>query len=352
VPRPFVHLHLHSQYSLLDGAIKIDPLFERAKALNMPAVGLTDHGNLFGAIEFYEAARRAGVKPILGCEVYVASGSRFDREKRERDESGFDAINHLLLLAQNETGYRNLIHLVSKGYLEGFYYKPRIDLDLLRAHSEGLIATSGCLSSMTSRAIAGNQLDTAWQLTSDFAEIFRDRYYLEIQRHGIDLQDRVNAELVKMAADLRLPLLATNDAHYLEACDHEHHDALLCIGTATNLDDPKRFRFDGQGFLREDGDEMAEVFRDHPSALASSLEIAERCNLELGIDTGRYQMPEFQVPAGTTRETCCPGRPGPACASGSGSRPTSRFRPRFPSTPRAWSTSSAWSRRWASRATS
>jgi DNA polymerase III subunit alpha len=302
VPRPFVHLHLHSQYSLLDGAIKIDPLFERAKALHMPAVALTDHGNLFGAIEFYEAARRSGVKPILGCEVYVASGSRFDREKRDRDESGFDAINHLLLLAQNETGYRNLIYLVSKGYLEGFYYKPRIDLDLLRSHSEGLIATSGCLSSMVSRAITGGQLDTAWQLASDFADIFRDRYYLEIQRHGIDLQDRVNAELAKMAVDLRLPLLATNDAHYLEASDHEHHDALLCIGTATNLDDPKRFRFTGHGFYVKDGDEMAEVFRDHPSAVTSSLEIAERCDLEIGIDTGRYQMPEFQVPAGTTRE--------------------------------------------------
>ena len=142
-PSPFVHLHLHSQYSLLDGAIKIDPLFQRAKALNMPAVALTDHGNLFGAVEFYEAAHRNGVKPIIGCEVYLASGSRFDKEKRERDESGFDAINHLLLLAMNETGYRNLIYLVSKGYLEGFYYKPRIDLDLLRAHSEGLIATSG-----------------------------------------------------------------------------------------------------------------------------------------------------------------------------------------------------------------
>ena len=302
MPRPFVHLHLHSQYSLLDGAIKIDPLFERAKALNMPAVGLTDHGNLFGAIEFYEAARRAGIKPIIGCEVYIASGLRFEKEKRERDESGFDAINHLLLLAQNEAGYRNLIHLVSKGYLEGFYYKPRIDLDLLRSHSDGLIATSGCLSSMVCRAITGGQRDTAWRLVDDFARIFPDRYYLEIQRHGIGLQDTVNAELAKMAIDLRLPLLATNDAHYLEAGDHEHHDALLCIGTATNLDNPDRFRFDGHGFYVKDGDEMAEVFRDHPSAVANALEIAERCDLELGIDTGRYQMPEFQVPAGQTRE--------------------------------------------------
>jgi DNA polymerase-3 subunit alpha len=187
-PTPFTHLHLHTQYSLLDGAIKIDPLLERAKSLGMPAVALTDHGNLFGAVEFYEGARRQGVKPIIGCEVYIASNSRFDKEKRERDESGFDAINHLLLLAMNQVGYRNLIHLVSKAYLEGFYYKPRIDMDLLRQHSEGLIATSGCLSSMVCRAITGGQLDTAWRLVEDFAGLFKDRFYLEIQRHGIGLQ--------------------------------------------------------------------------------------------------------------------------------------------------------------------
>ena len=301
-PKPFVHLHLHTQYSLLDGAIKIDPLFERAKALGMPAVGMSDHGNLFGAVEFYEAARRNEIKPIIGCEVYVAAGSRFDKEKRERDASGFDAISHLLLIAQNETGYRNLMFLVSKAYLEGFYYKPRIDLDLLRERSEGLIATSGCLSSLVSRAITGGQLDSAWRLVEDFASIFPDRYYLELQRHGIDAQDVVNAELVKMSSDMRLPLVATNDAHYLEGDDHSHHDALLCIGTGSNLDDRDRFRFDGKGFYVKDGDEMAEVFRDHPSALTSTLEIAERCDLELNIDSGEYHMPEFQVPAGHTRE--------------------------------------------------
>ncbi|MDP7571596.1 MAG: PHP domain-containing protein, partial [Myxococcota bacterium] len=257
--QPFVHLHLHSQYSLLDGAIKIDPLFERAKALDMPAVALTDHGNLFGAIEFYEAAQRHGVKPILGCEVYLASGSRFEKDARARDTRGFDAINHLLLLAMDEVGYRNLIHLVSRAYLEGFYYKPRIDLDLLRERSAGLIATSGCLSSMVSRAISAGQLDTAWQRVDDFSSIFGDRFYLELQRHGIGDQDRVNAELVKMASDLRLPLLATNDAHYLESEDHEHHDALLCIGTASNLDDPNRFKFDGHGFYVRSGDEMLEI---------------------------------------------------------------------------------------------
>jgi DNA polymerase-3 subunit alpha len=300
MPRPFAHLHLHTQYSLLDGAIKHKALFARAKALGMPAVAMTDHGNLFGAVEFYEKARDAGVKPILGCEVYVASSSRFEKKGRERDDAGFDAINHMLLLAMNETGYRNLTYLVSKGYLEGFYYRPRIDLDLLRERSEGLIATSGCLSSMVSRAILDNDATRAWRLVEDFASIFKDRFYLEMMRHGIPAQDKVNAELVKMAADMRLPLVATNDAHYLESDDHEPHDVLLCIGTAANLDDPKRFRFDGQGFYVKDGDEMWEVFHDHPSAVEATLEIAERCDLEL--EMGKYHLPEFQVPAGTTRE--------------------------------------------------
>ena len=299
---PFVHLHLHSQYSLLDGAIKIDPLFERAKALNMPAVALTDHGNLFGAVEFYERARDTGIKPILGCEVYLATGSRFSKEKREKDSSGYDAINHLLLLASNQTGYRNLVYLVSKAYLEGFYYKPRIDLELLRAHSEGLIATSGCLSSMVSRAITGGQVQEAWGLVEEFSGIFPDRFYLELQRHGISDQDRVNAELVKMSVDMGLPLLATNDCHYLSQGDHAHHEALLCIGTASTLEDPNRFKFDGQGFYLKSGDEMAQVFRDHPSAIANTLEIAERCELDLGIDTGEYHLPDFQVPAGTTKD--------------------------------------------------
>jgi len=243
---PFTHLHLHTQYSLLDGAIKHDPLFERLAAIGQEAIAMTDHGNLFGAVEFYEKARAAKVKPILGCETYVAAGSRFDKEARERDSGGFDAISHQLLIAMDDTGYRNLMQLVSKAYLEGFYYKPRIDLDLLRKHSEGLIATSGCLSSLVSRRILSGQLDDAWRLAEEFSRIFPGRYYLELQRHGIPDQDRVNAELLKMSADLRLPLLATNDAHYLEACDHAHHDALLCIGTAANIDDPQRFRFDGR----------------------------------------------------------------------------------------------------------
>ena len=298
--KPFVHLHLHTQYSLLDGAIQLDPLFARARALGMPAVGMSDHGNLFGAVEFQEKARAARVKPILGCEVYVASGSRFDKEKREREASGFDAINHLLLLAMDETGYRNLVYLVSKAYLEGFYYRPRIDLDLLRERSAGLIATSGCLSSMVCRAILAGELDTAWRRVEELGSLFKDRFYLELQRHGIPAQDQVNAELVKMSADLGLPLVATNDAHYLDAADAHPHEALLCIGTGSTLDDPDRFHFDGSGFHVRSGDEMAEIFHDHPSALARTLEIAERCHVEIPMDG--VHLPEFQVPAGTTRE--------------------------------------------------
>ncbi len=298
MPRPFVHLHLHTQYSLLDGAIKHNPLFERAKELNMPAVAQTDHGNLFGTVEFYNKARANGVKPIIGCEVYIAGQSRFDREKRERTEDGFDAIGHLLLLAMNAEGYQNLMYLVSKAYLEGFYYKPRIDMDLLRLRNAGLIATSGCLSAPVPRHVMHGELNRAWEIAEDFHQLFGDRYYLELQRHGIADQDQVNAELIKMSSDMNIPLVATNDAHYLQACDHEHHDALLCVGTASNLSDEKRFRFDGQGFYVKDGDEMAEVFHDHPSAVENSLVIAERCDVE--IPMGSYHMPDFQVPAGSS----------------------------------------------------
>jgi DNA polymerase-3 subunit alpha len=297
---PFTHLHLHTQYSLLDGAIKHNPLFERVRALGQTAIAMTDHGNLFGAVEFYEKALANGVKPIIGCEAYIAGGSRFDRERRERDASGFDAISHQLLIALDETGYRNLMALISRAYLEGFYYKPRIDLDLLRRHSDGLLTTSGCLSSLVSRRLLAGESNAAWELAEEFSRIFPGRYYLELQRHGIPDQDRVNAELLKMASDLRLPLLATNDAHYLEHADHEHHDALLCIGTAASLDDPARFRFDGRGFYVKSGEEMLELFHDHPQAVHNSMEIAERVSLE--IPMGTYHMPEFQVPAHTTRE--------------------------------------------------
>ena len=300
MPKPFVHLHLHTQYSLLDGAIKHNPLFERAKSANMPAVAQTDHGNLFGTIEFYEKARANGVKPIIGCEAYFAGGSRFDRERKQREETGYDSVNHLLLLAMNNTGYANLMKLISKAYLEGFYYKPRIDWELLEKHHEGLICTSGCLSSPVSRAITAGELDKAWTLAEDFHRLFGDRYYLEVMRHGIQDQEIVNQELFKMKHDLGIPLVATNDAHYLEEHDHDDHDVLLCVGTAANVSDEKRFRFDGKGFYVKDGDAMLEVFHDHPDAVENTLVIAERCDVEIDMDT--YHMPDYQVPSGKSLE--------------------------------------------------
>jgi DNA polymerase-3 subunit alpha len=233
------------------------------------------------------------VKPIIGCEVYVAQGSRFEKDA---STGGFNGINHLILLAMNETGYRNLVRLVSKGYLEGFYYKPRVDWELLQEHQEGLIATSGCLSGAVPNAILGGKTQQAWETVERYAKLFQDRYYLEIQRHGIPAQDLVNAELLKIAEELSLPLLATNDAHYLEQHDAHAHEALLCVQTGKTLDDPSRFRFDGQGFYVKSPEEMFELFHDRPDAVTNTVELAERCDFEL--QTGQLQLPEFQVPAG------------------------------------------------------
>jgi DNA polymerase-3 subunit alpha len=294
----FAHLHLHTQYSILDGAIPIDPLMQRLRATGMPAVAITDHGNLFGAVEFHEAAVRAGIRPIIGCEVYVAQGSRFDRDP---ETGGFEGMNHLILLAADATGYRNLVQLVSRGYLEGFYYKPRIDLELLRAHSEGLIATSGCLSAAVPQAIASGRRERAWELVETYSRIFPDRYYLELQRHGIPAQEVVNRELAGMHRDLGIPLVATNDSHYLGADDGHAHEALLCVQTGKTLADPRRFRFDGSGFFVKTGAEMAELFSDLPQAVTNTVEVAERCNFVL--ETGNLKLPRFEVPAGETLDS-------------------------------------------------
>ncbi len=289
----FAHLHLHTQYSILDGAIAIPPLVERCASLGMPALALTDHGNMFGAVEFQEQCQRVGVKSIIGCEVYVAQGSRFEKDA---STGGFDGINHMILLAMNEQGYLNLVKLVSKGFLEGFCYKPRVDLELLREHNAGLIATSGCLSGAIPRAIVDGRLDAARSLIETYSGIFEDRFYLEFQRHGIASQEVVNRELLGMQRDLGLPLLATNDCHYLSCNDAHSHEALLCVQTGKTLSDPQRFRFDGEGFYVKDADEMLEVFHDVPEAVTNSVELAERCNFEL--QTGQALLPEFQVPSG------------------------------------------------------
>jgi len=294
----FAHLHLHTQYSILDGAISISKLVQRAADLGMPAVAMTDHGNMFGAVEFHEAARKAGVKPIIGCEVYVASGSRFEKDA---STGGFDGINHMVLLAMNDQGYRNLVQLVSRGFLEGFYYKPRVDIELLKNCSEGLIATSGCLSGAVPGAIMRGKTREAWETVESYARIFKDRFYLEMQRHGIPEQEVVNTELLKMSRDLGLPLIATNDCHYLLQEDAHSHEALLCVQTGKTLDDPNRFHFDGAGFYVKDMQEMLEVFGDCPEAVYNTLEVAERCNFEL--QTGNLQLPEFTVPDGQNADS-------------------------------------------------
>ncbi len=293
----FAHLHLHTQYSILDGAIPIPALVERCAALGMPAVAMTDHGNMFGAVEFQEQCQRVGIKPVIGCEVYVAQSSRFEKDA---STGGFNGINHMILLAMDERGYRNLIKLVSKGFLEGFYYKPRVDLELLREHNEGLIATSGCLSGAIPQAIVSGRVPEAWQLVESYSRIFKDRFYLELQRHGLADQARVNEELLGMRRDLDLPLLATNDCHYLACNDAHSHAALLCVQTGKRLDDPQRFRFEGEGFYVKDADEMLSIFHDCPEAVTNSVELAERCNFQL--ETGQALLPEFQLPAGQSAD--------------------------------------------------
>jgi DNA polymerase-3 subunit alpha len=291
----FAHLHVHTQYSILDGAISIDGLVKRCNALGMPGVAMTDHGNMFGAVEFYLNAVRGGIKPILGCEVYVAQGSRFDKDA---STGGFEGINHMVLLVMNETGYLNLIKLVSKAFTEGFYYKPRIDWELLQQHHEGLIATSGCLSGAIPSAILNGNVQGAWQLAERCARLFEDRFYLELQRHSFADQEVVNRELFGMHRDLGLPMVATNDCHYLERADAHSHEALLCIQTAKTLDDPDRFKFQGDEFYLKDADEMFELFHDHPEAVRNSIEVVERCDFQL--QTGIQHLPDFRVPEGYT----------------------------------------------------
>lgn len=291
----FAHLHLHSQYSLLDGANRLDDVLVAAREAGMPAVALTDHGNLFGAIEFYNRARKHGVKPILGIEAYVAQGSRLDRDSRRRSN------NHLVLLAENETGFRNLIKLSSSSFLEGFYYKPRIDHELLREHSEGLIGLSACLKGEINEQILSRQRDEAEATARAYREILGDgNFYLELQDHGLPEQRQANEVLRDMARRLDLPLVATNDCHYLKADDAFAHDVLLCIGTQASLDDPDRLRYASEQFYLRSGEEMAALFPDVPEAIENTLAIAERCRVEL--PQGQFHLPEFPLPNGEDPE--------------------------------------------------
>ncbi|HKI87157.1 MAG TPA: DNA polymerase III subunit alpha [Thermoanaerobaculia bacterium] len=292
----FVHLHLHSQYSLLDGANRLDDVLNEAKQLGMPALALTDHGNMFGAIEFYDRARSIGVKPIIGIEAYVAQGSRLERKP------GAGSSNHLVLLARNETGYRNLIKLTSRSYLEGFYYKPRIDKELLRRYSEGLIGMSACLKGEVNEKILSRREDEAKAAAIEFREILGDdNFYLELQDHGIPEQRQANEILRRISRDTGIPLVISNDTHYLKSGDAFAHDVLLCIGTQRTIDDPNRLRYASKEFYLKSGEEMAKLFPQDHGALENTLAIAERCQIEIA--TGTFHLPEFPVPPGETLDS-------------------------------------------------
>jgi DNA polymerase III subunit alpha len=291
----FVHLHLHTEYSLLDGSIRMKELMEKAAEFKMPAVAITDHGNLFGAIEFYQEAQRAGVKPIIGCEVYVAPGSHKDRPPSRR-ESAY----HFTLLAENETGYRNLVKLVTAAHLDGFHYAPRIDKQMLAARSAGLIGLSGCLAGEINSAIQANNIEKAKQSAAEYRDILgAENFFLELHDHGMEEQKKCNAALVHMARDLGVALVAANDVHFLRRSDHEAHDVMLCIGTGKMVLDESRMRYLPELYFKSPA-EMRQVFRDFPESIANTLHVGERCHLDLEFGSSKY--PEYPVPAGKTRE--------------------------------------------------
>jgi DNA polymerase III subunit alpha len=293
----FVHLHVHSEYSLLDGACRIPELTKRAAELKMPALALTDHGNLFGAIEFYQECREVGIKPIVGCEVYLAPGSRFDRKSATPKE----ASTHFLLLAKNETGYHNLLKLVSAAHLEGQYYKPRIDKEILAQHSEGLIGTSACLAGEVARHIMAGRTKDAEASIDSFKTIFAPGdFYLEIADHGVPQQKTVMVELLKYAKQFGLKIVATNDVHYVRKDHAAAHDVLLCIQTGAKIADENRMRYHSPEFYLKSQEEMAALFAEVPEALAQTLEIAAKCDLK--IELGVNKFPAYTVPEGETRE--------------------------------------------------
>jgi DNA polymerase III subunit alpha len=295
----FVHLHVHSEYSLLDGAARLKRMVERAATLGFPAIALTDHGNLFGAIEFYQQAHAAGIKPILGCELYVAPGSRFERAPLDGQ---YEGANHVTALVRNEVGYRNLIKLVSKGYLEGFYYKPRVDKELLAQHSEGLLILSGCLNSEVSRLLLAGDDRKALEVAGWYADVFgRDYYFTEVQAHGLADQIRVTEGTLRIARALGVGVCGTNDSHYLEATDARAHEVLLCLQTGAKISDPNRWKFATEEFYLKSAEEMRKVFEELPEACTNTLAVAERCNLELTF--GQFHLPRYEVPAGHTLDS-------------------------------------------------
>lgn len=289
----FTHLHVHTEYSLLDGSSKIKELAVRAKELGMDSMAITDHGAMYGVIDFYRAAREAGIKPILGCEVYVAPGSRFDRE----NVHGEDRYYHLVLLAENNEGYQNLMKIVSKGYVDGFYYKPRVDMEVLKTYHKGIIALSACLAGEVPRFLARGLYEEAKEAVLKYQEIFgRGNYFLELQDHGIPMQRQVNQGVIRLSRELDIPLAATNDCHYINAEDWEAHDILLCIQTGKKVADENRMRYEGGQYYVKSEEEMRELFSYIPEAIDNTAKIAERCNVE--IEFGVTKLPRYEVPDG------------------------------------------------------
>jgi len=287
----FVHLHVHSEYSLLDGAIQIDRLLEKAGALGMKSVAVTDHGNMFGVVEFYDKAVKAGIKPLIGCEVYVAPGAR---KNRSPSPNGAPNAYHLVLLVMNETGYRNLSRLVTLGHLEGFYYHPRVDMELLREYNKGLLALSACLKGHVPYLIGMDRMDAAKKQAEELSAIFDDRFYLEVQANKLREQEKVNRALRELSMDLSIPMVATNDCHYLNRADAMAHDVLLCIQTGKTVDDEKRLKFSSDEFFFKSRPEMEAALGGYAEALDNTVQVAERCHFEMGF--GEYKFPVFDVP--------------------------------------------------------
>ncbi|QEW00278.1 DNA polymerase III subunit alpha [Microbacterium caowuchunii] len=307
----FVHLHVHSEYSMLDGAARIGPMVQEASRLGMPAIAVTDHGNTFAAYEFYKTAKAAGINPIVGIEAYVTPGTHRSDKSRVRwgspeqsgdDVSGSGAYTHMTLLSQTSEGMHNLFRLSSKASIEGYYFKPRMDRELLQTYSTGLIATTGCPSGEVQTRLRLGQYDAARAAAAEFQDIFgKENYFAEIMDHGLSIERRVMTDLLRLSKDLDIPLVATNDSHYTHQHDSTSHAALLCVQSGSTLDDPKRFKFDGDGYYIKSPAEMRQIFRDHPEACDNTLLIAERCNVEF--NTSANYMPRFPVPDGETEES-------------------------------------------------
>nr|WP_279380054.1 DNA polymerase III subunit alpha [Sporosalibacterium faouarense] len=290
----FTHLHVHTEYSLLDGASRVDKLIDRVKELGMESIAITDHGSMFGVVDFYKTAVKKGVKPILGCEVYVSKG-KYTEKNPGRDKNQY----HLVLLAENNTGYKNLMKIVSEGYVNGFYYKPRVDHSVLKKYSEGIIVLSACLGGEVQSYLLNNNYEKAKETALLYKSIFgEDNYYLELQDHGIDEQKEVNRQLIKLSKECNIPLIATNDIHYTNKEDSKVHDVLLCVQTGTTVDEENRMKFPSPEFYLKSPEEMQSLFPDVPEAMENTVKIAERCNVKLDFDT--LHLPEYKVPEGFT----------------------------------------------------